>query len=90
MIRTLPDIESYDLVVTRLFNEVKQSNNDTFDIYNIGEKIGLEKIEIDAMYYHLRRSDMIENANDSMQRFSKYGYMLQNGEINHGYVPMES
>ena len=86
MIKTLPDIESYDLVVTRLFNDVEQS----FDIYRIGEKIGLEKIEIDAMYYHLKRSDMIENANDSMQRFSKYGYMLQNGEINHGYVPMES
>ena len=59
-----------------------------FDICRLGKKIGLKKDEIEAMHYHLKRSDMIEKVNGSLLKITKYGKMLQNGEINHGYVPI--
>ncbi len=88
MLREIPDVESFDHVVTKLFQEVEESTADTFDIYSMGEKFGLNEGEIEAMYFHLKRGEMIEQADGSLVRFSKYGHMMQNGEINHGYVPI--
>ena len=88
MLRQIPDVESFDFVVTRLFEEVEESKSDTFDIYSVGEKLGLNEDEIEAMYFHLRRSDMIEKAEGSLVKFSRYGEMMGKGEINHGYVPI--
>ena len=87
MIRQISDVECFDHVVTKIFQEVEESGSDSFDIYNIGEKIGLNEDEIEAMYFHLRRGEMIEQAGGSLVRISTYGHMIQNGEINHGYVP---
>lgn len=88
MLREITDVECFDFVVTRLFQEVEESSTDSFDIYSMGEKYGLNQDEIEAMYFHLRRSDMIEQADGSLVRFSRYGHMMQNGEISHGYVPL--
>ena len=86
MRRSLPDIESFELKVTQIFKEAKRTRSGLFDLASLGRKIGLDKDEIEAMYYHLKRSGMIEEAKGSILRISKYGRMLQKGQINHGYV----
>jgi len=88
MLRHITDIDSYDFVVTRLFHEVEESTADSFDIYSMGEKIGLNEDEIDSVYFHLKRSDMIEQADGSLVRISRYGHMMHKGEISHGYIPI--
>ena len=88
MHRRLQYIESYNQKVTELFKEAQVTRSGLFDLRNVGKKIGLKKDEIEAMYYHLKKSNMIENASGSLLRISKYGKMLQNGEINYGYAPM--
>ena len=88
MLKTLPDIESYDQKVSQLFKEAQVTRSGLFDLKNVGKKIGLKKDEIEAMHYHLKKSNMIENANGSLLRISKYGKMLQKGEINYGYAPI--
>ena len=88
MLRSLPDIESFEVKVTQIFKEAQRTRSGLFDIASLGRKIGLDKDEIEAMRYHLKRSDMIERANGSLLRISKYGQMIQNGQINHGYLPI--
>lgn len=88
MLRNITDVDSYDFVVTKLFQEVEESRTDSFDIYSMGEKIGLNDDEIDSIYFHLRRSDMIEQADGSLVRISRYGRMMHKGEISHGYLPI--
>jgi len=88
MLRSLPDIESFEVKVTLLFKEAQRTRSGLFNIASLGRKIGLDKDETEAMHYHLKRSDMIEKANGSLLRISKYGQMIQNGQINHGYLPI--
>ena len=88
MLRSLPDIECFEVKVTQIFKEAQRTRSGLFDIASLGRKIGLDKDEIEAMHYHLKRSDMIEQAEGSLLRISKYGHMLQKGQINHGYLPI--
>ncbi len=88
MRRSLPDIESFEVKATQIFKEAQRTRSGLFDLASLGRKIGLDKDEIEAMHYHLKRSDMIERANGSLFRISKYGQMIQNGQINHGYLPI--
>jgi len=88
MIRTLTDIECFEDKVGKLFKEAQLSRSGLFNIKNTGEKIGLKKDEIEAMYYHLKRSSMIEDVNGPILKITKYGHMINNGDINHGYVPI--
>jgi hypothetical protein len=88
MFKSLPDIESYDHKVSKLFKEAKLSRSGLFDIEKTGRKIGLDSQEIETIYYHLIRSNMVETASGSLVRISKYGHMMYNGQINHGYAPM--
>ena len=88
MNRLIPDIEHFDNKVSSLFKEAEKSRSGLFDIASLGKKIGLSTKEIEALNYHLKRNDMIEKVDGSIFRISKYGRMLQHGQITHGYVPI--
>ncbi len=88
MQKSLPDIESFDKKVTQLFKEAQHSRSGLFNINRAGKKIGLQDEEIEALHYHLKRSNMVEDVNGPILKFSKYGKMLHNGDINYGYVPI--
>ena len=84
----MPDIERYNHKVNRLFSEAEQSRSGLFDIIKTGMKIGLDCKEIETIHYHLKRSNMVENAGGSLLRISKYGHMMYKGQINYGYAPI--
>lgn len=88
MNRSIQDIEHFDSKVSSLFKEAAKSRSGLFDLSNVGEKLGLDPKEIEALNYHLKRNDMIEKVDGSIFRISKYGRMLQSGQITHGYVPI--
>lgn len=88
MNKTLVDIEHFEEKIDQLFEVAKLSRSGLFNIENTAEKIGLDKDEREAMYYHLKRSNMIEDVNGPILKISKYGKMMQNGDINHGYAPI--
>lgn len=88
MIRQIQDLESFEFVLDRLFKEVDNSDLDSFNLHELGEKIGLNDGEIEAMDFHLKRSDIIEKAGNSLVRISTYGQMMKSGKINQGYLPV--
>ncbi len=88
MIRSIEDIEHFDKKVTKLFKAAQYSRSGLFDMNSTGKEIGLNSTEIEAMYYHLSRNSMIEITKNSLCRISKYGRMIQNGQITNGYVPI--
>ena len=88
MLKQIPDLESFEFVMDKLYEIVDESSSDEFDIHSVGETIGLSEDEIEAMNLHLRRSNIIEKAGGSLVRISTYGQMMRNGEINQGYVPI--
>lgn len=88
MNKSLIDIEHYEEKLSKLFKEAQLSRSGLFNIENTAKKIGLDNDEKEAMYYHLKRSNMIEDVNGPILKISKYGKMLQNGDINYGYAPI--
>jgi len=88
MHRSLSEIESFDKKVTQLFKEAHHSRSGLFNIEETGKKIGLDSREIETISYHLKRSNMLETANGSLVRISKYGHLMYSGQINHGYAPI--
>lgn len=88
MHRSLPEIESFDQKVSQLFKEAKHSRSGLFDIEKLGKNIGLDSAEIESISYHLKRSNMLETANGSLVRISKYGHLMYSGQINYGYAPI--
>ena len=88
MYRSLPEIKAYEKKVSQLFKEAYHSRSRIFDIEKTGKKIGLDSREIETMSYHLKRSNMLETANGSLVRISKYGHLLYSGKINLGYAPI--
>ena len=86
--KQIPDLESFEFLLNKLFKIVDETSSDVFDIHRVGEKIGLNEEEIEAMNLHLKRSDMIEKADGSLVRISTYGHMMKEGQITHGYVPI--
>ena len=88
MIRLIQDVEQFDSKVNSLFKEAEKNRSGLFNLSSFGKKIGLNSNEIEALNYHLKRNDMIEEADCSLFRISKYGRMLQSGQISHGYVPI--
>ena len=88
MTRQIQDIEHYDSKVNNLFAEAEKSASGLFDMVSLGKRIGLNDKEIEAMNYYLKRNDMIEKVDGSLFRISRYGRMLQSGQITHGYVPI--
>jgi len=88
MHRSLPEIDSFDKKVKQLFEEAHHSRSGLFDIEKTGKKIGLDSTEIETISYHLKRSNMLETANGSLVRISKYGDLMYSGQINHGYAPI--
>ncbi len=89
MFRSIPDVEFFQHKLDRMFEEVLSRDSNTFDIFELGKKIGLEETEIESMYWHLKRGDMIEKDDDSARlRFSCYGMMLQTGQIQEAYAPI--
>ncbi|MEM7008152.1 MAG: hypothetical protein AAF462_03375 [Thermodesulfobacteriota bacterium] len=88
MIKSLPDIESYDHIVKRLFKEIEQIDAESFNLYSYAAKLGLGQKEMETLYYHLKRGEIIENVSEREVRISKYGHMMYNGQINNGYVPI--
>ncbi len=88
MNRTIQDIEHFDTKVNSIFKEAEKNRSGLFDLDNLGKKIGLNNKEIEAINYHLKRNDMIEKVNGSLFRISKYGRMIQHGQITQGYVPI--
>lgn len=88
MNRSIQDIEHFDKNVKKLFKAAEYSRSGLFDMETTGKKIGLNSTEIEAMDYYLKRGKIIETTKGSICRFSKYGRMIQNGQINHGYAPI--
>ena len=88
MHRSLPEIEAFERKVSQLLKEAYHSRSGIFDIEKTGKKIGLDSREIETMSYHLKRSNMLETANGSLVRISKYGHLMYSGQINQGYAPI--
>lgn len=88
MQKQIPDLESFEFVMDKLYEIVDESSSDEFDIHSVGVKIGLKEDEIEAMNLHLKRSNMIESQGGSLVKISTYGQMMKKGEIHEGYVPI--
>lgn len=88
MLKIIPDLESFEFVLSKLFKLVDDSSSEVFDIHSVGVQIGLNEDEIDAMNLHLKRSNMIESEGGSLVRISTYGQMMRKGEIQEAYVPI--
>ena len=88
MNRSIKDIEHFDDTVNSLFKEAEKNRGGIFDLDSVGKRIGLDNYEIEALNYHLKRSDMIDKADGPLFRISKYGRMVLSGQITHGYVPI--
>lgn len=88
MLKNIPDLESFETVLSQLFKIVDESPNGVFDIHSVGVEIGLKEEEIDAMNLHLKRSNMIESEGGYTARISIYGEMIKKGQIREGFVPL--
>lgn len=88
MLKPLTDVESFDLKVNQLFKAAEVNRSRLFDINKIGNQMGLNEEEINAISYHLKRANMVESAKGSLLRVSKYGHMIYSGQINYGYAPI--
>lgn len=88
MLKNIPDLESFEFVLSKFFKIVDESASDIVDIYSVGVQIGLKEDEIEAMNLHLKRSNMIESDGGYMARISTYGEMIKRGEIREGFIPL--
>ena len=88
MIKTLPDIESFEKNIARMYEQIQGRESGLFEMYYDCEKLGMSGDEIEALYYHLKRSDMVERGECSLLRISDYGHMMMNGDIRQAYAPM--
>lgn len=88
MLRTIHEVESFEHKLAKMFEEVTSTESDLFDMHVMGKKIGLSDSDIESMYWHLKRGDILEKDNGSgLVRFSGYGIMLQTGAIMEACVP---
>lgn len=88
MIKSLPDIEPFEKNLARMYERIHGRESGLFDIYSVGRDLGLSGDEIEALYYHLKRGDMVECGENSLLRISDYGHMMMNGDITNAYAPM--
>lgn len=89
MFRTIVDVESFERKSSRLYDEAMSGDSDSFDIYELGRKIGLDEIEIESISWHLQRGGLIRRERDSdLFRFSDYARMIESGEIREAYAPI--
>lgn len=89
MFKLVQDIECFQHKMEIMFDEALSTDSHAFDIYDLGKKIGLTGPEIESMYVHLKRGDLIERADDSgLLRFSRYAEMLRSGQIREAYAPI--
>lgn len=88
MFRTINEVECFEHKLAMMYEEVASTGSGLFDMQETGRKIGLSDADIESMYWHLKRGDILEKDIDSgLVRFSGYGVMLQTGQIMEACAP---
>ena len=89
MFRIIADVDFFETKLNRLYAEATGSDADSFDIYKLGKKIGLDDTEIESIRWHLQRGGLLKRESGSdLFRFSDYARMIWSGQIREAYAPI--
>lgn len=87
MYKVDPEIEQYEFKVKNILNNLDNSATDK-EIKELALETGLHTDEISTIVHYLNRSQYIEIDRENHISISRYGRMINNGEINIGYAPL--
>jgi len=87
MYKVDPEIEQYEFKVKNILNNLDNSATDK-EIKELALETGLPTDEISTIVHYLNRSQYIEIDRENHISISRYGRMINNGEINIGYAPL--
>jgi len=78
-----------DRFLSELYDLSKADLSKGFDMYEIGERIGLDEGDTEIIVDNLSRAEMIRRDKSSDKvLITPYGIMIDNGDITVGYAPV--
>lgn len=87
MYRVAIEIDQYEFKVKDILNKLNNSSGNK-GVDELALETGLTKDEITAIVHYLTRPQYIERKGQERISISRYGKMINSGEINVGYAPL--